>query len=147
DDLLFWGWRDTLDSPARGRTMAGDDSLSQWDRIEKLGEGGNGEVWRARRGGAEYALKILRERSVREESYRRFVAEVDVLRQLTDVPGVLPVVDANLPEAPSKRNPAWLAMPLATGIRAALGDRPPLAAVVEAVASVADSLARLAARG
>jgi serine/threonine protein kinase len=117
--------------------MKGEDSLSQWVRIELLGQGGNGEVWKASRDGVECALKVLKETNKNEESYRRFIDEIRILRDLKGHPGVIPILDVNLPEHPSKRNRAWLAMPLATGIKKALGERPQVTNVVEAVASVA----------
>lgn len=127
--------------------MDGEDSLSKWERIELLGQGGNGEVWKARRCGVECALKILKETNKNEESYRRFMDEIRVLRELHGHVGVLPILDANLPDHPSKKNRAWLAMPLATGIKKALGERPELTSVVEAVASIANTLADLADKG
>jgi len=118
-----------------------------WDKIEVLGEGGNGVVWKARRDGLEYALKILNETDVNEESYRRFRDEIEILRQLSDEPGVLPIIDAYLPEKPTKKDRAWLSMPLAERIRVALGLRPKITEVVAATASISETLARLAERG
>src|SRR5258708_39042384 len=60
------------------------------------------------------------------------------------MPGLLPLLDAHLPEQPTKADRAWLAMPIATPIAQALASRP-LATVVEAVAAIADTLARLQA--
>jgi hypothetical protein len=48
--------------------------------------------WRARRN--EVALKILKTTKAPEESYRRFVAEIRILRDLKDEPGVLPILDS-----------------------------------------------------
>jgi serine/threonine protein kinase len=55
---------------------------------------------------------------------------------------LLPLLDAHLPERPSKADQPWLAMPIATPIAPALEGRP-LADVVGAVAAIADTLARL----
>ena len=59
-----------------------------------------------------------------DESYRRFTDEIKVLRDLGHDPGVLPILDAYLPESPSKKDRAWLSMPLATEIKKALGEFP-----------------------
>jgi len=104
--------------------VATNNSLSEWDKLELLGTGGNGEVWRAKRNGVECAVKILKKTKVDDESYRRFIDEIKILRDLGHDPGVLPIFDAYLPESPSKRNRAWLSMPLATGIKQALEERP-----------------------
>ena len=55
-----------------------------------------------------------------------------MLQELGDHEGVLPLVDSNLPEAPSRDEPAWLATPVARTIREALVD----ADVQEAVLAV-----------
>ena len=59
--------------------MKGEDSLSQWQKIELLGQGGNGHVWKASKDGVECALKVLNEAKESEESYRRFIDEVRIL--------------------------------------------------------------------
>ncbi|MGZ8474880.1 MAG: serine/threonine protein kinase [Candidatus Limnocylindria bacterium] len=88
------------------------------------------------------ALKVLRTKNAASEPYQRFRQEVAALRALGDHPGILPVIDANLPERPSSKHPAWLAMPLAYPIRQVLEDAP-LADVVSAVATIAETLADL----
>lgn len=127
--------------------MGQDNSLLTWNLIEQLGAGGNGEVWRAERGGQECALKVLRERRVESESYRRFVHEVEVLRQIESEQGVLPILDAHLPERPTKNDKAWLAMPLAQPLKNALAERPKLEDVVSAISSIAQTLSKLAKSG
>src|SRR5687768_14067136 len=85
-----------------------------WTLIDLLGEGGNAEVWRARRNDhGVRALKILTSVTPKSEPYRRFTAEVEVMSLLQADPGVLPLVAHSLPEFPSKQNPAWLSMPVA----------------------------------
>ena len=111
-----------------------------------LGHGGNAIVWRATRPDAEtaVALKVLNVTKAGHESYKRFVREIGFLREHQTIPGLLPLLDAHLPEQPTKADRAWLAMPIATPIAQALASRP-LAAVIEAVAAIADTLARLQA--
>jgi serine/threonine protein kinase len=107
-----------------------------------LGVGGNAEVWEAQHAnGIKAALKILRTKNPESEPYKRFTGEIEILRALGKRPGILPVIDASLPESPSQRNPAWLAMPIAIPIAKALGEAPPLESVVRAVAEVAGTLA------
>src|SRR5262249_38961399 len=79
---------------------------------------------------------------VEREPYQRFVREIAFLREHQAVDGLLPLVDAYLPDEPTKRDVPWLAMPIATPISEALQGRP-LGDVVTAVSTIADTLWRL----
>lgn len=122
--------------------------IGPWLTREILGEGGNAIVYRAARDGdaQEFAVKVLQAKRVQSEPYRRFVREVQVLQNLGGFQGVLPLLDAYLPDRPTSSDPAWLSMPVATPIADALAGKP-LDLVVEAIAAIADTLARLARRG
>ena len=121
--------------------------VGPWTLGDPLGRGGNATVWNAAKDdGSAVALKILNTTKADRESYKRFVQEVGFLRQHSADNGVLPLLDSHLPERPSSRDRAWLAMPVATPIRAAL-DGAPLDLVVTAVAEIAATLARLAVDG
>lgn len=127
--------------------MANAKSAGPWELFGDLGSGGNATVYRARRGdGAEVALKVLDHSRVEGERYRRFVQEIKFLRSLGPFAGVLPILDAYLPDLPSKSDRPWLAMPIATPIATALQGAT-LELVVAALTEIADALARLAARG
>jgi len=119
-------------------------AVGPWTLYERLGHGGNANVWRATRPGSEtaVALKVINTTKVEREPYQRFVREIEFLRGHQDVPGLLPLLDAYLPEQPSKADQPWLAMPIATPIAKAL-EGMPLADVVMAVAVIADTLSRL----
>lgn len=121
------------------------DTFSGWHLAELLGVGGNGEVWRATRGESTVALKILAGNRTDSEPYKRFVTEVTVLRQLGRRPGILPLLDFNLPTAPSKADPSWLSMPIAVPLRSALPRDAPLLSAVRAIQSISATLAGLAA--
>lgn len=109
-----------------------------------LGKGGNAAVYAAEREGKTFALKVLQRTS--GDGYQRFRDEVATNRRVGDLPGVLPMIDAHLPDQPSKGDPAWIAMPIATPIAGVL-DRAPLDVVVTAVQEVANTLALLHSRG
>ncbi|MHB8868884.1 MAG: protein kinase domain-containing protein [Thermoleophilia bacterium] len=119
--------------------------VGPWTLREKLGAGGNAEVWSAVRSPNQnvFAVKVLKTRKVGSEPYERFIREITFLRSLDDLSGVLPLVDAHL-TAYSERAHAWLAMPIATSIDAALAGAH-LERVVEAVATIARTLTRLKA--
>jgi hypothetical protein len=93
------------------------DCIDRWTLHRKLGAGGDAEVWVARRDDDEVALKILKRNDKNSEPYKRLRQEVQALRALADVSGVLPLLDYSLPEQPDFRNPAWLAMPVATPLQ------------------------------
>jgi serine/threonine protein kinase len=121
--------------------------VGPWTLGEELGAGGNAKVYRARdEGGREVALKVLDNKRVGGEPYRRFVQEIRFLRSLGPFPGVLPFIETYLPDTPIQGDAPWLAMPIATPItRALLGGS--LETVVGALAQIAQTLARLAERG
>lgn len=121
--------------------------MDQWERLEQLGTGGNSVVWRARRGEAVCALKVLNSRDPDDESYQRFSREAELLKRLSGRRGVMPLIDAHVPLNPTRSDRAWIAMPVATGVRQALGPQPSLEAVVEAVQAIAATLASLSDEG
>jgi serine/threonine protein kinase len=127
-------------SKSRGQTAG------PWTLHGQLGHGGNGTVWKASRPGTEnaVALKVLNVTKIEHESYKRFVREIGFLRQHQSTPGVLPLLDSHLPDQPGKGDRPWLAMPVAIPIAQSLAGRP-LPDIVEAVAAIADTLARLQA--
>lgn len=121
-------------------------TIGPWLRGPKLGEGGNATVWSATRPGnaTPVALKVLHATHVDKEPYRRFIREVAFLQKLGDTTGILPLLDAYLPENPTAEDRAWLAMPIATPINQALAGQP-LNAVVAAIEEIALTLTRLKA--
>lgn len=118
------------------------EAVGQWQLRTSLGEGGNAEVWEATDGVRTVALKILKSRRRESEPYERFRREINVLSKIGPGAGVLHLVDSSLPDSPSKREPAWLAMPVASPLGPALSGRP-LDKVVAAIAEVARTLAWL----
>lgn len=120
--------------------------VGHWTLGKELGSGGNATVWEAVREGQKkpIALKVIDARKPTKEPYKRFVQEITTLRSLGDTPGVLPVIDSHLPDPPSRKDRPWLAMPIARTLPEVLGSAP-LETVVEAIAAVAGTLARLKA--
>jgi serine/threonine protein kinase len=120
-------------------------NVGPWTLGEQLGQGGNATVFRATRDGLEQpiALKVIWA-ATSNDTYRRFANEVAILRHLHGEPGILPLLDAHIPEAPSEDDPPWLAMPEATLIADALADAS-TEAIITAVREIAVTLAHLAA--
>jgi hypothetical protein len=121
--------------------------LGRFRITEQMAETTHSIIWRAHdESGNAIAIKELKTRKVDREPYLRFRDEV-AFHARGPHAGVLPVIEASVPEEPSRCVPAWLAMPMCTTVVAALGGAPTLDEVVEAVASYASTLAALARQG
>ena len=124
------------------------DTIREWTLVKRIGKGGNGQVWRAaQKDGLEVALKVLFVQKKNSYPYKRFVAEIKLLSQLGKHRGILPLVDYYLPDQPSADDPACFSMPIATPLSESLKTGLALDAIVEAVATFAETLADLAAKG
>ena len=125
-------------------TESPGQTVGPWTLHETLGRGGNATVWKAARPESKtpVALKLINTTKVEKEPYQRFVREIGFLREHQAVPGVLPLLDAHLPEQPTKADPPWLAMPVAVPISKALEGKS-LADVVAAMTAIADTLSQL----
>jgi hypothetical protein len=119
------------------------DKLGRWRLRAPLGRGGNGEVWQCvDPDGTEVAVKVLlSQRS--PERLGRFRNEISFLLGPGQRKGVIPIVDHDLKSA----GKVWYAMPIAKPIRSALGVDPDPVRVVEAMATIALTLASLADEG
>lgn len=122
------------------------DRFGPWKLIKFIAPGGNGLVWQATNvsDGSEVALKILKTTERKSEPFARFRAEVEVNRLIAKRSGVLPLLDYFVPDERSPKSAhAWIAFPIATIIREALGAEPQLADVVAALTEIAGTLAAL----
>jgi serine/threonine-protein kinase len=114
--------------------------FGNWRTIRPIARGGNGQVWLAEdASGKQVAIKFLAKN--RPVAYARFRDEVAVLQKVTGIPGILPILHANLP-ASLECNRPWYAMPLSTPIEDWARGMPPRARV-EAVAAAAQTMAAL----
>ena len=118
--------------------------VGSWQLVRVLGEGGNAIVWLGRpRDGPDVALKVLK---VPEgpERYDRFAEEVRIhLDVLRDVPGVLPVLAADVRSGEPIVTAPWLAMPVARPLAEHLGEDPDIVDTVAAAIKIAQTLAAL----
>ena len=88
-------------------------------------------------------MKAIAPRQLHTLRFERFALEISTLTALRDFPGVMPILSSHLPECADEQ--PWLAMPIATPLLEALRGAP-LAVVVEAVATIAGTLAALLAQ-
>jgi len=126
---------------ARNQPLCVNGWVYQMNR--RLGSGGNGDVYRAKKDGVEGALKLLKPGS-RGARTDRFRDEIEALRKCSDIPGVIRVLDASTGDTPEQQ--PWLVMGLAIPIAKQLGSSPSLHAVVEAMHDIAVVLEALHSR-
>ncbi len=75
--------------------------VGDWKLVEKLGAGGNGDVWKVTDSlENEYAMKILRQ--IDDVTYRRFKSEVHILENVS-IDGVIDVIDSYIPDKSSEQ--------------------------------------------
>ena len=85
-------------------------TVGQFTLVRVLGSTPHSDVWKAAdRDGDHAAVKVLRTEET--EPYQRFRDEVSFHRA-GPYKGVLPVIDAEVPDNPSEGEPAWFAMPI-----------------------------------
>jgi len=116
-------------------------TCGKWSFVKRLGKGGNGEVWLAKYDRQTCAIKVLSK--VAEKAYSRFRDEIQVLKGNSDVTGIIPLLEAELPEF-GKGTP-WYAMPVATPALDVLAGKG-IPDVVSAIAEIAETLEVLHSR-
>jgi protein kinase-like protein len=119
-------------------------TFGKWQAVERLGKGGNGEVWRCSADGQEAAVKVLHRNKDRDRIVR-FRNEIKFLLSQPERQGIVPLIDHELPDDPG--DATWFAMPIAQPIAKALGLLPNPGVVVEAVASISNTLTELLREG
>lgn len=110
--------------------------------VKRIGNGGNGQVWRANGPNGDIALKLLTK--IKPIAYARFKDEVKVM-STCGVVGVVPILASNLPSEITNSRP-WYAMPIGIPLFDHLKEKR-LAEVVANVAQIAETLAALHSMG
>jgi hypothetical protein len=104
----------------------------------ELDRGANSVVYLARREGSIAVLKVCSSWRPESERYQRFVAEVHALEELSNEPGVMRVLDSDIPD-PAKGRFPWYVMPQGVPL-SKLRPEEPLDDIVPGLASVAETL-------
>lgn len=129
--------------------------FGKWILENRLGEGGNGVVWRVHHdNGSLAAIKFLAPWQNDDDAtdyydvkrYDRFRDEVEALSNCQDIKGVLPLLDHHLPAVPNLGDPPWLVLALARPLEEALGKDYSLVDAVKACASIAHTLCTVHSR-
>jgi serine/threonine protein kinase len=114
--------------------------FGNWKLKKFLGEGGNGSVWLAvNSSNEEAAIKLLRK--IERKTYMRFMNEVNVIKNNSDIDGILPILDSYLPDKPTDEIP-WYVMPVAQPLEKYL-DGKHFEDVVMAIEAIAKALHEL----
>lgn len=122
-----------------------------YNTSKKLGDGGNGDVFLAKKEGRDGALKELRinikqrDKAHVKKRIDRFRDEVVALGQCADIPGVIPVLDADT--GTDFNQLPWFVMGLAKPLSKQLGKSPLLHDVVQAIHDIAQVLETMHGRG
>lgn len=123
--------------------------INGWTLVSRLGNGGNGEVWKCRNARKEeYAIKFLK--MVRGDSYKRFYDEVVFMKQYAGTMGVIPIVDKYIPEYSKRYSklalPFYYVMPLASPIEKLI-DKMPFDEKIEVIKNLLRILTELHSKG
>lgn len=113
---------------------------NSYDIIEKLGEGGNANVYHVRDNTncMELALKELYNKSYEKKA--RFINEIHITEQnASTIPGIIPIIESNEEEY-------WHTMPLATKILDYVKDKT-ISDIVTGVIELSDTLEKLHEKG
>jgi serine/threonine protein kinase len=123
--------------------LAEGTTLGRWTLVERIGRGGNSQVWSAQNSAGEIAaLKVLmKNKSV---AYQRFCDEALIMKNC-GVAGVVPILEEFLPEWPTDQC-AWYAMPVGVSLIDYLSGSG-LAATVSQFVRVANVLVELHSQG
>ncbi len=91
--------------------------IDKYTLIEKLGFGGNSEVWKVKdQNQQEYAMKILKNIFIKNNIlFKRFKYEIQTVKDNNNLIGIIPILDSFL-QASTKDIPYWYVMPIATPI-------------------------------
>lgn len=113
-----------------------------YTEINKLGEGGNADVYLVEdsKSGKRYALKELRSSNRSEEKKSRFVSEIQIARDnCTIIPGIIPVIDYSMEDY-------WYTMPIAQPIMDCVNGKS-LDEIIDGVLQLCETLGRLHEKG
>lgn len=103
----------------RKRQFKKGQKFNDWNLISYLGGGGNGEVWRCDNSkGQGGAIKLIK--ALKPKSYVRFKDEIKVIEDNSDIEGIIPIIDKNLPDKLDGTDIPYFVMPIARGAEQAL---------------------------
>lgn len=118
-----------------------NQKFNDWTLVSYLGGGGNGEVWKCVNSKGEFgAIKLIK--TLKQKSYNRFLDEISVIEANSDIEGIIPIIDKNLPKKLSKTDIPYFVMPVASNAERELNGKS-IEKKVDAVIEIANTLKNL----
>ncbi|MBI6118333.1 protein kinase domain-containing protein [Salegentibacter maritimus] len=118
-----------------------NQTFGDWKLLEYLGGGGNGEVWKCEdKSGNIGAIKLIK--SIKQKSYDRFKDEITITEKNSDLDGIIPIIDKNLPKVLKSGNHPYFVMPVAESAENQLKGKS-LEEKIDAVLEIAHTLKEL----
>ena len=127
-----------------------DQLYKNWKLIKNLdnGKGGNGLVWKVTNGDQVAAIKFLQSRHFgNSKRVARFKDEIQTMNDCSDIEGVLPLIDFDIPDTIDFANPIWFVSELAVPLEKILNEETNLEKIVDACHSFSVTLEKLHQRG
>ena len=114
--------------------------FNDWTLTQYLGGGGNGEVWACQNSKGDInAIKLLKK--IKQKAYNRFIDETTVIDRNSDIEGIIPTVEKNLPDKLTDKTPYYI-MPLAESAEKKIQGGS-IEEKVKAILDVAETLSKL----
>lgn len=86
--------------------------FGEWRLTSFLGGGGNGEVWKVHsKTHGIAAIKLLKK--IKSKAYARFIDEIKVIEENSDIKGITPIMDKYLPTKLDENEVPYFVMPVA----------------------------------
>lgn len=123
---------------AKGKTVTWE---TKYEMIKELGEGGNAKVFlvKDKKTSNDYALKTLYNKS--EEKKSRFIDEIHIIYQNSDIKGIIPIIDYSEKEY-------WYTMPIAISVIDYIkSEKKEVKEIIFGVIELAETLEKLHSRG
>lgn len=115
--------------------------FNDWTLVSYLGGGGNGEVWQCENSKGEIgAIKLIK--ALKQKAYNRFLDEIAVIEANSDIDGIIPIIDKNLPKKLDNTDIPYFVMPVASSAENALKGQP-IENKIDAVIEIANTLKNL----
>ncbi|TKJ83844.1 serine/threonine protein kinase [Paenibacillus sp. CFBP13512] len=87
--------------------------FGEWILVSYINGGGNGAVWKAKKGDDFRAIKLLK--TLNKKTLARFNDEIKTIVENKDIQGILPIYDYFI--SPNLEDTSWYVMPIASSIK------------------------------
>jgi serine/threonine protein kinase len=128
---------------AKKRLFKVGDTIGEWAVEKYLGGGGNGQVYCCRKADTLGAVKVLQ--SIGSSRYTRFLDEIKIMEENSDLEGIIPLKEKNLPRYFDTGSRPFYVMPVAQVAENRLKGKS-IDEKINAIISIGETLAILHAR-